>query len=74
MQAASLRAHLREPPMEDLLFELLRPLDERDRMRGKRMARAARHAAGVITRRRAAKSLRVKHPRRRRPNKDLQVA
>jgi hypothetical protein len=43
-------------------------------MRGKRMARAARHAAGVITRRRAAKPLRVKHPRRRRPNKDLQVA
>ena len=40
--------------MDDLLLELLRPLDERERLRAKRMARAARLAPDPTMRRRAA--------------------
>jgi hypothetical protein len=60
--------------MDDLLLELLRPLDARERLRAKRMARAARLAPDPTMRRRAAKSHRIKLARRRRISKAAQVA
>ena len=51
--------------MEDVVSELLRPLDDRDRLRGERMARTAKQGAAAVVRRRLAPKL-VRRTRRRR--------
>jgi hypothetical protein len=51
--------------MEDVVSELLRPLDDRDRVRGERMARAARQGSDAVVRRRLAPKL-VRRTRRHR--------
>ena len=53
-------------PMEDVVSELLRPLDERDRMRGERMARTAKQGPSAVRQRRLAPKLVRRRCRRRR--------
>jgi hypothetical protein len=61
--------------MQDVVSELLRPLDDRDRLRGERMARAAKQGPGAVTRRRLApKLVRPRLRRRRSTRKPSQVA
>ena len=53
-------------PMEDVVSELLRPLNDRDRVRGERMARAAKQGGRAVMRRRLSSKLVRRRLRRRR--------
>jgi hypothetical protein len=61
--------------MEDVVSELLRPLNDRDRIRGERMACAAKQGGRAVTRRLLApKLVRRRLRRRRSAPKPSQVA